>query len=184
MSWRFLGVLSLVLTNVAGCADERTAQISNFMSDVAFSRDKKVPLLHAVAVGDVSGGSSVLNTAGVTNAMFREALTATLKRNDLLADGSESKWRLDCVLDFDAPLLVVGDQNVTANIHYVLHEAETGSTSFDKLIQTDTSGKSGRSPGGDIAVFLLVGDTDGMGRRRTSYTLATRQNLAGFVAAL
>jgi hypothetical protein len=180
---RYFFVFSTVIFALTGCADERRlSQLSDFVP-TKFSETRPSPLLHAIAVGETSGGVGMFNTVDIRDGDFATVMTGILQRNALLAAPGGARWRIDSFLDFDVPATTFGDQNIKAKVHYVLRDATTGAAVFDQIV-TASSTRETTSAGAEIGMFVLVGSVMGQQRRVNAVDAAVRANLNGFLTAL
>ena len=145
----------IVLIGLGGCGADRAALVSSGVPTTTFSSAKTDTLSHGIEVGDISGGSSVLNTMGITNGEFRQILSDSLARNGLLADKGQGTWQLDVKLSFGGSVAVIGDQTITADSRYILREKRTSAVSFDKVIKSSSTQKNRirRLGGGLVSVY-------------------------------
>jgi hypothetical protein len=173
MSWRACVVILGASLCLAGCVDERAAQIADFVPR-RFLDQQNSPLRHAVGVGEVSGGGIMLGN-NITDRTFANAMTATLQRNALLAERGGERWRLDCTLDFDQTGSSLSSHTVTARIRYVLRETAGNAVAFDKTIETS----QGRQGTGTAFTFTLAD-----ARFRGTEDSTVRENLDIFLTEL
>jgi hypothetical protein len=179
----FLVFAAATIFVVTGCADDRRlSQLSDFVP-TKFSETRPSPLLHAVAVGETTGGAGMFNTADIRASDFATVMTGILRRNALLAAPGSAKWRIDSLLDVDAPVTTLGDQAIKAKIRYVLRDATTGAAAFDQTV-TASSMRETNSAGAEVGMFVLVGGVMGQQRRVNAVDAAVRANLDGFLTAL
>jgi hypothetical protein len=168
---------------LTGCADERRlSQLSDFVP-TKFSETRPSPLLHAIAVGESSGGAGMFDTVDIRDGDFVAVMTGILRRNALLAVPGSAIWRIDSFLDFDAPMTTLGDQTIKAKIRYVLRDVATGTAVFEQVV-TASSTRETMSAGTEIGMFVLVGGIVGQQRRVNAVDAAVRANLDGFLTAL
>jgi hypothetical protein len=178
-SRRIVFATGMVLS-LAACADDtRLSQISDSVP-IRFSWTSPNQLQRAVAVGETTGGDSLLNTAGMHNDMFATLMTNTLKRNALLATPGAAHWRINSVLDIDQPATIFGDQTFTAKIRYVLLDQQ-GAAVFDHLVQTSSAATR---PMGQVGTFLFETGNELQRERRTTIDTVVRLNLDEFLTAL
>ncbi len=181
---RYLLVFSAAaIVAMTGCADDkRLSQISDFVP-TKFSETSAGLLLHAVAVGETTGGANLLNTAGMSDGMFTSVMTNTLKRNALLAPPGGARWRIDSALDIGGPATIFGDHSIRANIRYVLRDVGTGTAVFDKVVQTSST-RGSQSTAAEVSTILFTGTAMLEQRQKNSIDIAVRANLDGFLTAL
>jgi len=185
------GLAALALLSLAACStpDPRLPNLVNAVSTANFSTSSADPLQHAVAAGEISGGSSALfNQLGITDKMFREVLTKTLDKSGLLADAGSAKWQINCALDFDTNLALIGDQTVTAKIKYSLRDKRTGAIVFDKEEDSSSTKETTESTGLVALVVVLAGANaatmPAQTRRKAAYDDAVKDNLSAVLADL
>jgi hypothetical protein len=171
---------ALIIWGVAACADEtRLSQISDAVP-IRFSWTEPNQLQHAVAVGETTGGDSLLNASGMHNDMFATLMSNTLKRNALLAPPSAARWRIDSTLDIEQPVTMFGDQTFTAKIRYVLRDQQ-GAPVFDRVVQTSSAATRAMGPAGTL---LLTTGPEMRRERRTTIDTVVRLNLDEFLTSL
>jgi len=146
-------------------------------------------LKDAIAVGKVSGGSSLLNNAGVTDDEFKTVLTYALQSSGVLAPSlARAHWRLDATLDFDPKKQgLFSDQQIDFTTIYDLYTQPGGERVFERTIATTDTRKAPEA-GVFVLEFLLAGvngvGADADARRRAAYESTVRQSLGQFLAQL
>ena len=179
----FLVFSAVAIFALTGCADDRRlSQLSDFVP-TKFSETRPSPLLHAIAVGETSGGAGMFNTTDIRDGDFVTIMTGILQRNALLAAPGAARWHIDSVLDFDVPASTFGDQIIKAKIRYVLRDTATGAAVFEQVV-TASSTRETMSAGAEVGMFVLVGGMVGQQRRVNAVDTAVRANLDGFLTAL
>jgi hypothetical protein len=144
---------------------------------------------NAVAVGEISGGSSVLNSTGVTDGEFKEALEYALRSVGLLApDAAAASYRLDAHIRFtpgEDPTFE--DQHVDVAVTYRLIKTAGGDVSLEKTIATKYV-QAGPSAGEAVATLLVGGIGGLIGDARVheeyAYEGVVRRNLRDLLFAL
>lgn len=170
----------VVVLSLAACADDtRLSRISDSVP-IKFAWTSPNQLQHAVAVGETTGGDSLLNAAGMRNDMFTALMSNTLKRNALLATPGAARWRIDSTLDMNEPTTMFGDQTITAKIRYILRDQQ-GTAVFDRLVQTSSAATRAMGP---AATFLLATGDELQQERRATIDTVVRLNLDEFLTAL
>jgi hypothetical protein len=143
----------------------------------------------AILVGEVSGGSSALNSTGVTNGEFKDVLQHVLGDNGLLAPGAaEAHYRLDVVLDFAPGENPTFEASRTeATITYRLFKPPQDSPVLERTIKTAYQ-QAAPGAGTEAAIFLLGGIGGLIGEARTreelTYEGSVRNNIRYFLDAL
>src|SRR5690348_1598993 len=134
----FLPIRTFVLALALGLAACGPSHVER-MHITGMPLDTSAPTLdHAIAVGEVSGGSSWLNSAGVTDGEFKEVLEYALRNSGVLAPSlAAARWRLNVALDFDPAFRwAFSDQQVDTTITYRLFAQPEGNEVFERIIRT------------------------------------------------
>jgi hypothetical protein len=177
---RRIAFAAATVLSLTACADDtRLSQISDSVP-IKFSWTEPNLLQHGVAIGETTGGDSLLNAAGMHNDMFATLMTNTLKRNALLATPGSARWHIDSVLDVDQPATIFGDQTFTAKIRYILRDQQ-GAAVFDRLVQTSSAATR---PMGQVGTFFFATGNELQAERRTTVDTVVRLNLDAFLTAL
>ena len=146
-------------------------------------------LENAIAIGEVSGGSSALNSAGVTDGEFKEALEYALRSAALLApNAAAAPYRLDAQIKFtpgEDPTF--SDQHVNVAVTYRLTKIAGGDVALEKTIATKYV-QEGPGAGEAVATLLPGGIGGLLGDARVheeyAYEGVVRQNLRDLLFAL
>ncbi len=179
-------VLLLIALGLGACTNQHVARMEPFIPPID---DEAPQLKDAIEVGQISGGSSFLNNAGVTDGEMKDVLGYALQSARVLAPSpAAAHWRLDVTLDFHpAPRWAFADQQVDTNITYHLISLPGGEQAFERLVRTSDI-KQAPEAGVQVLQFLFTGlngiSADADTRRKYAYEQTVRSNLVAFFDAL
>ena len=182
MSWSTSGAALAALLCLAACASAATPEKMTVAPSSAAALAPGAHGYPALSVGLIGGGdkTSPLGMSDVSNAALRQALSASLRNLNYLADGDGPYVITAQILDLDRPwaskvhpilAIMPVDMSVSVRIRYVVRPAGGGTPVFDDVVGTTGTATASDSLAPDA-------------RMRKANEAAVRSNIAEFVNRL
>lgn len=128
-------ITAALVTLLAGCATPARKEMMEISATDLAKYTGQTPLKGQISISQVSGGQGTnpLWTSEIGNEEFQNALEASLKKAQLLADGEAGYTLQAKMVSVDQPLFGI-DIEVTTHIQYTLSRKAGDKVVYDELI--------------------------------------------------